>query len=142
MNDVKISSVDPGSRAGLASASPQQHSQQVAEVGTSDKGSVQNSKPTEVPTEVVNLRENENIANSQEQKDKQLEGAVTKLNDYIQNVQRDLEFQTDDSSGKTVITVVDRQTAEVVRQIPGDVALRLAQNLQQDEPLSLFNIKV
>jgi len=138
MNDVKLSSVDLGSRVGSTSASPQQHSQQAAGVGNSDKGSVQDSKSTEV----VNLRANENIASSQEQKDKQLEGAVTKLNDYIQNVQRDLEFQTDDSSGKTVITVVDRQTAEVVRQIPGDVALRLAQDLQQDEPLSLFNIKV
>ncbi len=138
MNDVKLGSVELGPRVGSASASSQQHSQQVAGVDVSDKGSVQDSKSSEV----VNLRANENVADNQEQNDKQLEGAVTKLNDYIQNVQRDLEFQTDDSSGKTVITVVDRQTAEVVRQIPGDVALRLAQDLQQDEPLSLFNVKV
>ncbi len=140
MNDVQLNRVDPGSRAGSASASasPQQHSQQVTGVEISDKGSVQDSKPSEV----VNLRANENIANNQDQNDKQLEGAVTKLNDYIQDVQRDLQFQTDDSSGKTVITVVDRQTEEVVRQIPGDVALKLAQQLQQGEPLSLFNIKV
>jgi flagellar protein FlaG len=73
--------------------------------------------------------------------EEKLDAAVTKLNDYIQNVQRDLEFKTDDASGKTVVTVIDRQTDEVVRQIPDDVALTMAQNLLQDEPLSLFNIK-
>ena len=39
-------------------------------------------------------------------------------------------------------TVVDKETSEVVRQIPDDVALKLAQDLQQSEPLSLFNAKV
>jgi len=35
-----------------------------------------------------------------------------------------------------------RARFEVVRQIPDDVALRLARDLQQDEPISLFNAKV
>jgi len=138
MNDVKINSVDLAPRVGSTASPPQQHSQQAAGVSTAAGGSTQNS----APAEAVSLNVAQKAEQSQEQKEKQLEGAVTKLNDYIQDVQRDLEFQTDDSSGKTVITVVDRQTSEVVRQIPDDVALRLAQDLQQDEPLSLFNIKV
>ena len=73
---------------------------------------------------------------------KNIESAVTKLNDYVQSVQRNLQFNLDDESGKTVITVVDRNTSAVIRQIPDDVALKLAQDLQQDEPLSLFNAKV
>mgnify|MGYP001953688515 CR=1 FL=1 len=71
-----------------------------------------------------------------------VEDAVASLNEYVQSVQRDLTFRLDDTSGKTVITVYDRNTEEVVRQMPDDVALRLARDLQQDEPLSLFNIKV
>jgi flagellar protein FlaG len=138
MNDVKVNSVDLAPRVGSTASPPQQYSQQAAGVSNAAEGSAQNSKTVEV----INPESVERSGQSQEQKEKQLEGAVTKLNDYIQNVQRDLEFQTDDSSGKTVITVVDRQTSEVVRQIPDDVALRLAQDLQQDEPLSLFNIKV
>jgi len=73
---------------------------------------------------------------------KAVESAVTKLNDYVQSVQRNLQFNLDDDSGKTIITVVDRDTSEVIRQIPDDVALKLAQDLQQSEPLSLFNVKV
>ncbi len=77
-----------------------------------------------------------------ERSDESVKEAVTRLNDYVQSVQRDLQFQLDDSSGKTIVTVLDSQTNEVVRQIPDDVALRLARELQQDEPLSLFNAKV
>lgn len=72
----------------------------------------------------------------------QLKEAVSQLNDYVQNVQRDLQFEVNNDLGQTIVRVVDQQTQEVVRQIPDEVALRLAENLQQDEPLTLFNIKV
>ena len=68
--------------------------------------------------------------------------AVSQLNDFVQNVQRDLQFEVDNDLGQTVVKVVDQQTQEVIRQIPDEVALRLAEKLQQDEPLTLFNIKV
>lgn len=71
-----------------------------------------------------------------------LDSAITQLNDFVQNVQRDLQFEVDSDAGQTVVKVVDQETREVIRQIPDEVALRLAENLQQDEPLSLFNIKV
>ncbi len=71
-----------------------------------------------------------------------LDEAVTKLNDYVQNVQRDLQFEVDNNLGKTIVRVVDQSTQEVIRQFPDEVALRLAENLQQDEPLTLFNIEV
>lgn len=72
----------------------------------------------------------------------ELDEAVSQLNDFVQNVQRDLQFEVDNELGQTVVRVVDQQTREVIRQIPDEVALRLAENLQQDEPLTLFNIKV
>lgn len=72
----------------------------------------------------------------------ELRGAVTRLNDYVQSVQRDLQFEVDMERGQTIVRVVDNETQEVIRQIPDEVALRLADNLQQDEPLTLFNIKV
>ena len=71
-----------------------------------------------------------------------LDEAVSQLNDFVQNVQRDLQFEVDNNLGQTVVKVVDQQTQEVIRQIPDEVALRLAEKLQQDEPLTLFNIKV
>ena len=72
----------------------------------------------------------------------QLDDAVSQLNDFVQNVQRDLQFEVDNDLGQTIVKVVDQSTREVIRQIPDELALRLAENLQQDEPLTLFNIKV
>ncbi len=68
--------------------------------------------------------------------------AVSKLNDFVQSVQRDLQFEVNQDLGKTIVRVVDQQTQKVIRQIPDEVALRLAENLQQDEPLTLFDVKV
>jgi flagellar protein FlaG len=47
-----------------------------------------------------------------------MKAAVTRLNEFVQNVQRNLEFKVDDATGCTVVTVRDAQTDEVVRQIP------------------------
>jgi len=79
-------------------------------------------------------------ANDEQQQD--LGQAVSQLNDFVQNVQRDLQFEVDNESGQTIVKVVDQSTQEVIRQMPDEVALRLAEKLQQHEPLTLFNIKV
>ena len=73
---------------------------------------------------------------------RQLAQAVARLNDYIQSVQRDLRFSLDESSGESVITVVDRHSSEVIRRIPAEVTLLLAQKLNNEEPLLLFSAQV
>ena len=60
------------------------------------------------------------------------EAAVQQLNDYVQSFQRDLEFSLDETSGRSVVRVVDTSTQELIRQIPNDVALRLARNLKEN----------
>jgi len=61
----------------------------------------------------------------------QLAAAVSKLNNHVQNVQRNLSFSVDKDSGQTVIKVYDAQTKEVIRQIPPDETLRLAAQLEE-----------
>lgn len=73
---------------------------------------------------------------------KELKDSVSQLNHYVQSVNRNLEFKLDNETGQTVVKVVDRETDEVIRQIPDELALRLAEKLQQDEPLTLLNIEV
>jgi flagellar protein FlaG len=84
----------------------------------------------------------ERLQDRNETQREQLDVAVSQLNDFVQNVQRDLQFKINDDLGETIVRVVDQATQEIIRQIPNEVALRLAENLQQDEPLTLFNIKV
>jgi len=84
----------------------------------------------------------ERLQDRNETQREQLDVAVSQLNDFVQNVQRDLQFEINDDLGETIVRVVDQATQEIIRQIPNEVAVRLAENLQQDEPLTLFNIKV
>jgi len=55
--------------------------------------------------------------------------AVAQLNDYVQNIQRNLEFRVDEATNRTVVSVIDRDSQEVIRQIPSEVVLKLAKQL-------------
>lgn len=68
--------------------------------------------------------------------------AVSKLNDYVQSTERTLDFQLDEDSGQTVIKVFDKQSSELIRQIPDELALTLAQKLNDEEPSLLFSAQV
>ena len=72
----------------------------------------------------------------------ELEQAVAKLNDYVQNTERKLNFQLDEDAGMTIIRVFDKATDELIRQIPNEEAVSLAQKLNQEEPLLLFSAQV
>jgi len=56
---------------------------------------------------------------------------VQELNVAPQLVSRNLEFRIDSDSGKTVITVRDTQTQEVIRQIPSEQLLKISGKLKQ-----------
>ena len=72
----------------------------------------------------------------------ELEQAVAKLNDYVQNTERKLNFQLDEDAGMTIIRVFDKATDELIRQIPNEEAVSLAQKLNDEEPLLLFSAQV
>lgn len=69
-----------------------------------------------------------------------LKQAVSKLNDYVQNIQRDLQFSIDKESGAMVVKVIDANSKTVIRQIPSEETLRLARNLIALEHEAAFNI--
>jgi flagellar protein FlaG len=59
-----------------------------------------------------------------------LRAAVAQLNESVQQIQRDLLFSVDDSSGRTIVRVVNSETDEVVRQMPTEEVLRISRNLK------------
>lgn len=67
--------------------------------------------------------------------------AVAELNDYVQSEKRDLFFSVEGKTGETVIRVVDRESGELIRQIPNQVVLDLAEMVKQNEPLQLINMQ-
>ena len=68
-----------------------------------------------------------------------VEDAVTELNTYVQSIQRDLHFSIDEDSGVTVVRVRDKESGELIRQIPEDIFLNLAQKLKDDNTISLLD---
>lgn len=65
--------------------------------------------------------------------------AVKRISDYVQTVQRSLEFAIDEESGRTVITVRDSDTKEVVRQIPPETILQVSRSLEEEINGLLFS---
>ena len=55
--------------------------------------------------------------------------AARQLETFMESMNRYLEFRVDQDSGRTVVTVKDKTTGDVVRQIPTEEVLRLAHNL-------------
>lgn len=55
-----------------------------------------------------------------------LRAKVDELNQNAQSIRRSLRFDVDNDTGITVITVRDRETDEVIRQIPSEELLELA----------------
>ena len=69
-----------------------------------------------------------------------LEKAVTDIREFVQASQRNLDFSIDDTTGKVVVKVIATDSGEVIRQIPSETALKLAQNLS-DASSVLFDSK-
>ncbi|NOX08537.1 MAG: flagellar protein FlaG [Gammaproteobacteria bacterium] len=68
---------------------------------------------------------------SAESQKKQLSQAVSDLNDFVQNIQRNVYFSVDDDTGRTIVRVVDRETDELIRQIPSEEVLNIARSLEE-----------
>lgn len=68
-----------------------------------------------------------------------VETAVAKVNEYVQSIERNLQFSVDKELDKTVVKVVDGTSGELIRQIPDEVFLELAKRLTEDGELRLMN---
>ena len=79
-----------------------------------------------------------------QQPEENVQVAVSQINDYVQNLQRNLQFTVDEATGKDVVTIIDSESKEVIRQLPSEEALELARRLQEsrDEGVPLFSTLV
>ena len=75
--------------------------------------------PSSTPAVVTSIQQEE------------LDAAVKDVSGYVQNISRELNFSVDAELDKTVITVIDEETGDVVRQIPTEDILEMAKNIAQ-----------
>ena len=65
----------------------------------------------------------------------ELERLAESISRFVESINRDLSFRVDEASGHTVVTVIDGQTKEVIRQIPSEEFLKMAQVLASNSAL-------
>lgn len=73
--------------------------------------------------------------------DKDVQAAVEEIKARAQKLSPELEFKVDDATHRTVVTVRDTHTGDVIRQIPSEEVLWLAQHLDES-PATLLDQKV
>lgn len=59
----------------------------------------------------------------------QLDSAVKAANDFVSGVNHSLLFSVDDETGTSIVKVIDKNTKEVIRQIPSEEMMVIAKAL-------------
>jgi len=93
------------------------------------------AQPVQPATAAETVRAARETADTARQGEQPLEEAVSSIQQFVQTVQRNLNFSLDDSTGRVVVKVTDGASGEVIRQIPSEEALRLAESLEQARSL-------
>jgi flagellar protein FlaG len=71
---------------------------------------------------------------------KQLDQAIEELNAQMAKTGRALGFSYDKAAAQSVITVTNKDTGEVLRQIPGDAVLSVAHSIESLKGILYSNV--
>jgi len=61
----------------------------------------------------------------------EVESTVAAVNDVLEHTNVGLRYRVDDETEDLIVSVVDRNTGEVLRQVPPDQILRMRQRMQE-----------
>ncbi len=113
---------------------PQAVAPVVSSISTGQSGRKEKLPKTgqDVPTNVANVAPEQEKGNERttEKLSEVLQKTVDNLNAYASNLDRNLSFRVDEAADRTVITVRDSETDEVIRQIPSEEVLSIARRTQ------------
>ena len=59
----------------------------------------------------------------------QLNSAVKATKDFVGTINSSLEFSIDDDTGTSIVKIIDKETKEIIRQIPSEEMLAIAKAL-------------
>jgi flagellar protein FlaG len=59
-----------------------------------------------------------------------MESVTRQIDTFLRDTNRALQFRVDDASGRMVVSITDAATGEVIRQVPGEEALRMAERIE------------
>jgi flagellar protein FlaG len=59
-----------------------------------------------------------------------IESVTRQIDSFLRSINRSLHFRLDESTGRMVVSILDSETGEIIRQVPGEEALRIAQDIE------------
>ncbi len=59
-----------------------------------------------------------------------IESVTRQIDSFLRSMNKSLQFRLDESTGRMIVSICDSETGEVIRQVPGEEARRIAQNLE------------
>ena len=59
-----------------------------------------------------------------------IESVTKQIDSFLRSIGRSINFRVDPGSGQMIVSVIDANTGEVIRQVPGEEALKLAQSIE------------
>ena len=89
-----------------------------------------NSAAPQAVSQSQNVQKNVNATQGQNEL-QQLQDAAQKISTHLNLKNSALEFSVDQASGRNVVKIVDKTTKEVVRQIPSEEAIHIAEALDE-----------
>lgn len=128
-NDFQVSSAT----SQVSAAQPQSSSQAAQNsesVAAAQKKEHQNTQKVEQLS----------VAETIEEKNKEVEATVNAINDFMEQFQRTLNFSVDEDAGRTVVKVIDKTNDEIIRQIPSEDFLAISKHIDEMNNL-LFSEK-
>ncbi len=92
-----------------------------------------NSQIDEVKADTQNKEKLSELLSQPERSvtEREAEQVVVQLSDLVQNLQRDLLFSVDKKNGGTILKVVDRNTEEIIREIPSEDIRRIKEKMRE-----------
>lgn len=106
-----------GSRGNVGVSAPASRTQDIAD-----------TRPAQADARQAELLQNKGTS---EPNREQVLAAVTDMQDFVQATHHNIQFQLDENSGRMLVKVTERDTGEVIRQIPSEEAVRLAEGLSE-----------
>jgi flagellar protein FlaG len=97
-----------------------------AAAGTQNAAAAVQAQPATPPPAKVEKAQPQQTAPSKEELDRIIKNIAAQVQSY----QRSLQFSVDKDSGEVVVKIVDMTTKEVIRQIPSQEILDLANRLK------------
>lgn len=61
---------------------------------------------------------------------KEVQAALRDLSARVQDIRRELNFSVDEETGRTMVTVMNYETKEIIRQIPSEELLEMVKQIE------------